>query len=83
MTEIITKTAILLLSCKDMKRLVYKITNFIYKIGGNIYDLAEDNDSLKYLIKKGRDFDRTVLARALLLHRKYQILVTGNKTIVF
>ncbi len=39
------KTAILLLSCKDQKGLVYKITNFIYKIGGNIIDLDEHVDT--------------------------------------
>ena len=47
MTDSIKKTAILLLSCKDMKGLVYKITNFIYKIGGNIIDLDEHVDIIE------------------------------------
>jgi formyltetrahydrofolate deformylase len=34
-------TIIILLSCKDQKGLVFKLTNFIYKIGGNIIDLDE------------------------------------------
>lgn len=41
------KTAILLLSCKDQKGLVFKITNFIYKIGGNIIDLNEHVDAVE------------------------------------
>lgn len=41
------------------------------------------NDSLKDLIRKGRDLERLVLARALLLHSQYKILVDGKKTIVF
>lgn len=45
MTETNTKTAILLFSCKDSKGLVYKITNFIYKLGGNIIDLDEHVDT--------------------------------------
>jgi formyltetrahydrofolate deformylase len=44
MTDLNTKTAILLLSCRDQKGLVFKITNFIYKIGGNIIDLDEHVD---------------------------------------
>lgn len=41
------------------------------------------NDSLKDLIRKGRDLERLVLARAILLHSQYKILVAGKKTIVF
>ena len=41
------------------------------------------NDSLKDLIRKGRDLERLVLARALLLHSQYRVLVDGKKTIVF
>lgn len=41
------------------------------------------NDSIKDLIRKGRDLERLVLARALLLHSQYKILVYGKKTIVF
>jgi len=43
------KTTILLLSCKDQKGLVFKITNFIFKIGGNIIDLNEHVDSVESL----------------------------------
>ena len=39
------ENVILLLSCKDQQGLVYKITNFIFKIGGNIFDLAEHVDA--------------------------------------
>jgi len=41
------------------------------------------NDSLKDLVRKGRDLERLVLARAILLHSQYKILVAGKKTIVF
>jgi len=41
------------------------------------------NDELRDLIRKGRDLERLVLARALLLHSQYKILVDGKKTIVF
>jgi len=41
------------------------------------------NDSLKDLIIKGRDLERLVLARALLLQSQNRILVYGKKTIVF
>ena len=41
------------------------------------------NDSLKDLIRKGRDLERLVLAKALLLHSQYRILVDGKKTVVF
>lgn len=41
------------------------------------------NDTLKDLIRKGRDLERLVLARALLLHSQHKILVDGKKTIVF
>jgi formyltetrahydrofolate deformylase len=43
------RTAILLLSCKDQKGLVFKITNFIFKIGGNIIDLDEHVDPVESL----------------------------------
>ncbi len=41
------------------------------------------NDSLEDLITKGRDLERLVLARALLLQSQNRILVYGKKTIVF
>ncbi len=40
-------------------------------------------DSLDDLIRKGRDLERLVLARALRLHFQDRILVYGNKTVVF
>jgi formyltetrahydrofolate deformylase len=40
-------------------------------------------DSLKDLIRKGRDLERLVLARALYYHFKHRVLVRGRKTIVF
>jgi len=40
-------------------------------------------DSLKDLMRKGRDLERIVLARALLLHAQQRILVNGKKTIIF
>jgi formyltetrahydrofolate deformylase len=40
-------------------------------------------DSLEDLIRKGRDLERLVLARALRLHLQDRILVNGRKTVVF
>ena len=40
-------------------------------------------DTLADLIRKGRDLERMVLARALRLHLQDRILVYGNKTVVF
>ena len=40
-------------------------------------------DSLDDLIRKGRDLERLVLARALRLHLQDRVLVHGNKTVVF
>lgn len=40
-------------------------------------------DSMQDLIRKGRDLERLVLARALRLHLQDRVLVHGNKTIVF
>jgi formyltetrahydrofolate deformylase len=40
-------------------------------------------DSLKDLIRKGRDLERLVLARALNLHLNNRILKFGKKTIIF
>ena len=40
-------------------------------------------DNLADLIRKGRDLERMVLARALRLHLQDRILVYGNKTVVF
>jgi formyltetrahydrofolate deformylase len=40
-------------------------------------------DSVQDLIRKGRDLEKVVLARAVSLHLKHRILVYGNKTVVF
>ena len=40
-------------------------------------------DSVSDLIRKGRDLEKTVLARAIDLHLRDRIVVYGNKTVVF
>ncbi|MGD8781044.1 MAG: formyltetrahydrofolate deformylase [Ignavibacteria bacterium] len=40
-------------------------------------------DSVKDIVKKGRDLERLVLARALDYHSNHRILTHGNKTIIF
>ncbi|MEE9143683.1 MAG: formyltetrahydrofolate deformylase [Candidatus Binatia bacterium] len=40
-------------------------------------------DSINDLVRKGRDLERLVLARALHYHCEHRILVNGNKTIIF
>jgi len=40
-------------------------------------------DSVKDLIRKGRDLERLVLSRAVRLHLDDRVLVCGNKTVVF
>jgi formyltetrahydrofolate deformylase len=40
-------------------------------------------DTLKDLIRKGRDLERLVLARALHLHSNYRVLVRRRKTVIF
>lgn len=40
-------------------------------------------DTLKDLIRKGRDLERMVLARALGFHAEHRVLVRGKKTVVF
>jgi formyltetrahydrofolate deformylase len=40
-------------------------------------------DSVEDLIRKGRDLEKVVLARAVRLHLEDRILVHGNKTVVF
>ncbi|HYM15022.1 MAG TPA: formyltetrahydrofolate deformylase [Dehalococcoidia bacterium] len=40
-------------------------------------------DSVDDLVRKGRDLERIVLARAVDLHLRNRILVYGNKTVVF
>ena len=40
-------------------------------------------DSVQDLIRKGKDLEKVVLARAVSLHLGHRILVYGNKTVVF
>jgi formyltetrahydrofolate deformylase len=40
-------------------------------------------DSVDDLVRKGRDLEKVVLARAVRLHLDDRILVYGNKTVVF
>jgi formyltetrahydrofolate deformylase len=40
-------------------------------------------DTVDDLIEKGRDLERTVLARAVRWHLDHRVLVSGNKTVVF
>ncbi len=40
-------------------------------------------DSVEDLIRKGKDLERVVLARAVRLHLKNRVLVYGNRTVVF
>jgi formyltetrahydrofolate deformylase len=48
-------------------------------------DVAHTNhrDAVEDLIRKGRDLERVVLARAVRLHLEDRVLVHGNRTIVF
>ncbi len=40
-------------------------------------------DSIKDLIRKGRDLERLIISRALFFHSQHRILVHGKKTIIF
>ena len=40
-------------------------------------------DAVQDLIRKGKDLEKVVLARAVSLHLRHRILVYGNKTVVF
>jgi formyltetrahydrofolate deformylase len=40
-------------------------------------------DSVKDLIRRGRDLERIVLAKAVNYHAEHRILVNGKKTVVF
>ncbi len=44
---------------------------------------ASHRDSVADLVRKGRDLEKVVLARALDLHLRNRVLVYGNKTVVF
>lgn len=41
------------------------------------------HDTVDDLIRKGRDVERMVLARAVRLHLQRRVIVVGNKTVVF
>jgi formyltetrahydrofolate deformylase len=87
--------AILLLSCPDSRGLVSRISHFIFERAGNIIDLDDGpiieqdivrithKETLQDLIRKGRDLERMVLARALHYHLNNRILVHGRRTIIF
>jgi len=40
-------------------------------------------DTVTDLIRKGRDLEKVVLARAIWYHLKREVLVHGNRTVVF
>ena len=40
-------------------------------------------DDVKELIRKGKDVERMVLARAVRLHLQHRTLICGNRTVVF
>ncbi len=40
-------------------------------------------DAVEDLVRKGRDLEKVVLARAVSLHLRHRVLVYGNKTVVF
>jgi len=40
-------------------------------------------DSVEDLMRKGKDLEKVVLARAVSLHLRHRVLVYGNKTVVF
>jgi formyltetrahydrofolate deformylase len=44
---------------------------------------ASHRDSVADLVRKGRDLEKTVLARAVRWHLDDRVLVYGNKTVVF
>lgn len=44
---------------------------------------ADHRDSVADLVRKGRDLEKLVLARAVRAHLLHRILVYGNKTVVF
>jgi len=40
-------------------------------------------DNIKALVRKGKDLEKIVLARAVYQHVEHRVLVYGNKTVVF
>ena len=45
--------------------------------------LASHRDAVEDLVRKGRDLEKVVLARAVRSHLDDRVLVYGNKTVVF
>ncbi len=46
-------------------------------------DRVSHRDSVADMVRKGRDLERQVLARAVRLHLERRLLVEGNRTIAF
>ena len=44
---------------------------------------ASHRDSVEDLVRRGRDIERTVLARAVRWHLEDRVLIQGNRTVVF
>ena len=51
-------------------------------IGQDVIHISH-RDSVEDLVRKGRDLEKIVLARAVRLHLEDRILAYGNKTVVF
>jgi formyltetrahydrofolate deformylase len=41
------------------------------------------HDSVEDLVRKGRDLEKIVLARAIHAHLRRKVLIHGNRTVVF
>ncbi len=48
-----------------------------------VVERVTHRDSVRDLIRKGRDLERLALARAVRLHLQNRVLIYGNKTAVF
>ena len=59
----------------------------VYDIGETIIEQdvmrVSHRDTVKDLVRKGRDLERLVLSRAVRLHLDDRVLISGNKTVVF
>ncbi len=72
--------AILLLSCKDQKGLVYKITNFIFNYGGNIINLDEhvDQNEAMFFLRLAWSFDEDKISKNLLKEKFSNLAMEFN-----
>ena len=61
----------------------FEATAIVAEGRANPRQLLINKDTLKDLVRKGRDLERLVLARALHNHFEHRILVKGIKTIIF